>query len=75
MTDLDYLVESIYEDRFAIATIGCEGGAAGLFALASGQWVFVSSTQMAFPCEKLTSYEVPKAYIDSCLQDDQVISR
>lgn len=51
---------SYSSSRAAIATIGCDGGAAGLFAIdKDGQWQFIASTQSEFNCTDLVDHLVP----------------
>lgn len=49
----------------AIIGIGCEGGAAGLFAknLKNGEWKYVQATQDAFTCDAVFKNPVPKSLL------------
>ncbi len=71
--DKDLLVGSIYDGKFARAGIGCDGGASGLFALHNGEWTHIYSTQDVIPCDGIVTYKVPAAYVEQCLQDDELI--
>jgi len=50
---------------FAEATIGCDGGAATIFAKSGGSWKLVESTQFSFSCDKLKAAKVPVAFLKS----------
>lgn len=57
-------------DMFAEANIGCESGAATLFAKVNGNWKVLSSTQFGFNCGTLRQYKVPVALIDAVVPGD-----
>ncbi|MBA2279316.1 hypothetical protein H0V99_02670 [Candidatus Saccharibacteria bacterium] len=61
--DEDKLISKYTPSAFASVLIGCEGGAAGLFAYGDNKWLFIAATQDTYPCSILETYDVPHNFI------------
>ncbi len=46
-------------DTYAITGVGCDGGAANLFAKVNGSWRDIEQTQDLFSCDIIQQYSVP----------------